>query len=256
MKKRTAGVALGLLLLYGSVSAANPPKLSELCAVPDAVEYSELTLPHVAARIKAGQLVRIMVMGSASSMGTSAVSSAYPDRLAAELGKRMPKVKFEVINLSKRGLLSRDMEGLFERKIYGEHPALVIWQTGTVDAVRGIDVDDFGHTLAKGLEELQDRGVDVILMDMQYSPHTSTVLNVGPYRDYMRWQAQLHSAILFDRYAMMKYWEEADVIDFSSSSRADQIKYDDIVHGCIAYLLAEMIENAVKLELEAGDTKP
>lgn len=255
MKRQATGGLLILLLLCGEASAADPPRLDELCVIPDALEYSEFTLPHVAARIKANQLVRIVVMGSASSVGTSAVSNAYPDRLAQELAKRIPKVKFDVVNLSKRGLLSSDMERRFSREIYGEQPALVIWQTGTVDAVKGIDVDNFGHTLAKGLEGLHDHGIDVILMDMQYSPHTSTALNVGPYMDYMRWQSQLHSAILFERYAMMKYWEEADVIDFSSPSRADQTKYDDIVHGCIAHLLAEMIENAVKPELEAG-TKP
>src|SRR6266851_3701079 len=55
----------------------------------------------------------------------------------------------------------------FER-IVDEKPALVIWQTGTVDAMRGVDPDDFRATLDKGVEALQANGADVVFMNMQY----------------------------------------------------------------------------------------
>jgi hypothetical protein len=218
------------------------------CFVPDEMGTTELPLPHVAALLKAGEVVRIAVIGSGSStgMGASSAVNAYPERLPGELAKRFPGAKFEVVNFSKRGQLAEAMANRFATEVASAHPALVIWQTGTVDAVHGIDLAEFEQVLENGIDELRARGADVILMNMQYSPHTSTALDTTPYRDYMRWAMRNRAAILFHRYSMMKYWVEQGVIDFSSPSKADQAKNDDLVHRCVAYRLAAEIESAVK----------
>jgi lysophospholipase L1-like esterase len=255
-KNKGVFIILGALAASASAFAA-APEPSTLCAVPEALQYSELALPRVAARLKEGQAVRIVVIGSASSAGIGAtrVENAYPQRLQKELARRFPKARFAVINLSKRGQLASEMAGRFATDVLGQQPALVIWQTGTVDAVRGVDVEAFSDTLESGIDKLEGHGADVILMNMQYSPHTSTVLDVTPYRDDMAWVAQSKSVILFDRYAMMRYWAEAGIIDFSNPSEADQAKNDDLVHGCLAYRLAEMVETAVK-GAPAAEAKP
>ena len=251
-----------IILILGTLGAsarasAAAPEPSTLCAVPEALEYSELALPHVAARLKAGEPVRIVVMGSGSSagMGATRAENAYPERLGGELARRFPKARFVIVNLSKRGQLAEDMAARFAHDVLGEQPALVIWQTGTVDAVKGVDAEAFADTLESGIDELKGHGADVILMNLPYNPHISTILNVTPYRDDMAWVAQSKAVILFDRYAMMRYWSETDVIDFSNPSQADQAKTDDLVHGCIAYRLAAMVENAVKGPPEA-EAKP
>jgi hypothetical protein len=247
------GVVWGIVLA-GSLAAFAAGEQGQVCAVPEAVEYSDAALPHVAASLKAGQPVRIVIVGSGSSVAGAANKTlqVYPERLAGELAKRFPEGRFEIVNLARRGQLADDMAGRFAKEVLTLRPALVIWQTGTVDAVRGVDLGSFGHTLGDGIEILESHGTDVILMDMQYSPHTSTALNVRPYRDYMRWVAQNRAVLLFDRYAMMKYWEEADIIDFSDPSKAHQAKDADLVHGCIAYLLAEMIHTAVAQALDSA----
>ena len=256
MRSRGAFIIWAALAANAGAAAA-APELSTLCAVPEALQYSELALPHVAAKLKAGKPVRIVVMGSASSagMGATKPENAYPQRLGSELTRRFPQARFTVVNLSKRGQLASDMAKRFAKDVLGAQPVLVIWQTGTVDAVRGVDVETFDDTLEGGIDELKGHGADVILMNMQYSPHTWTALDVTPYRDDMTWVAQGKSVILFDRYAMMQYWAEAGVIDFSNPAKADQAKHDDLVHGCIAYRLAETVEAAVKGANEA-EAKP
>jgi len=249
---RTMVAVLTIWLASAVSGTAQADDLSSTCAVPDSLLEPEFPLPHVSAKIKAGEPVPIVVIGSGSSagMGASTLANAYPERLGVELGKRFPKTKFEMTNLSRRGQPAAEMAGRFASEVESHHPALVIWQTGTVDAVRAVDLAAFSETLESGIDELMQHEIDVILVDMQYSPHTSTALDVGPYRDYMRWSAQNRGVILFDRFTVMQYWSESGVIDFTDPAKAAEGKYDDIVHGCVAYLLASMIERAVAPELQ------
>ena len=242
------GLAAALFLVLGGTAAAEGFDPETTCAVPEETAGTALPLPHVAAKLKAREVVRIVVIGSGSSsgLGASSLAEAYPARLTRELGKLFPDAKFELTNLSKRGQLASEMEARFATEVAAAHPALVIWQTGTADAVKGVDLGSFGQVLETGIDKLRALDADVILMNSQYSPHTLTALDTEPYRDYMRWAIQSRSAILFHRYTMMKYWVEEGVIDFSSPSKADQTRNDDLVHGCIAYRLARLIESAVK----------
>jgi len=253
MARGTIRTLIALLTVW-SVSAfstaAKAEDLSGDCAIPDSLLGPELPLPHVGAKIKAGEPVPIVVIGSSSSAGSGAStpSNAYPERLIVELGKRFPNGKFELINLSRRGQSAAEMVARFASDIEPRHPGLVIWQTGTVDAVRAVDLADFNETLESGIEDLTQREIDVILMDMQYSPHTSTALDVGPYRDYMRWAAQSRGVILFDRFAIMQYWDENGAIDLTDPAKSAEGMYDDFVHRCVAYQLASTIERAVATE--------
>ena len=89
-----------------------------------------------------------------------------------------------------------------------EKPDLVIWQVGTIDAIRRIDHDEFLAALDEGVETLQKAGADVILMNMQYSPRTDFMVTLGPYADAMRFVAQQHEIPLFDRLAIMRHWSD------------------------------------------------
>jgi len=240
--------ALLLALGAGGGASAEAFDAATTCAVPEEIATTELPLPHVSARIKAHETVRILVIGSGSSagMGTSSPADAYPELLGKELAKIYPDAGFAVTNDSKRGRSASDMEAHFAVEVGPLHPQLVIWQTGTVDAVKGLDLATFGEVLETGIDKLRSLGADVILMNMQYSPHTTTALDTGPYRDYMRWAIMSRSAILFYRYSMMKYWVEQGILDFSSTEKADQMRNDDLAHACLAYRLAHVIESAVK----------
>ncbi|HYB54725.1 MAG TPA: SGNH/GDSL hydrolase family protein [Alphaproteobacteria bacterium] len=250
------GLAAALFLVLGGTAAAEALDQETTCAVPEEIASTKLPLPHVTAKLKAREAVRIVVIGSGSSsgLGASSLAEAYPARLTRELGKLFPDGKFELTNLSKRGQLASEMEARFASEVAAAHPALVIWQSGTADAVKGVDLASFGEVLETGIDKLRALDADVILMNSQYSPHTLTALDTEPYRDYMRWAILSRSAILFHRYTMMKYWVEEGVIDFSSPSKAEQTRNDDLVHGCIAYRLALLIESAVKSGAE-GDAK-
>ena len=68
----------------------------------------------------------------------------------------------------------------FATDVMPEDPVLVIWETGIADAVRGIDVDDFAMALQTGVEEIKNRAIDILLVDMQFSRSTAAVIDFEP----------------------------------------------------------------------------
>jgi len=124
----------------------------------------------------------------------------------------------------------------------------VIWQTGTVDAIRGIDPDEFRTALNAGIDKLQGAGVDVILMNMQYSPRTESMIAADVYADNMRGVALEREVPLFDRFAVMKEWSDLGTFDLYAATKDPAMA--ERVHACIGELLADLVVEAVDLARE------
>ena len=62
-----------------------------------------------------------------------------------------------------------------------DKPTLVVWQAGTVDAAATASSRKISaHSLYDGVEKIQAAGADVVLMNMQYSPRTESMLAFRP----------------------------------------------------------------------------
>jgi hypothetical protein len=147
----------------------------------------------------------ILVVGSRSSTINASEASAYPGRLQAMLQERLPKVAVSVsVELQIKKTAEEVASGLVKLAEV-KKPALVIWQTGTYDAMRSIDPDDFRSAVGEGVAALQNAGADVVLMNLQYSPRTETMISAQPYLDSMRVVAQEYDVPLFDRFAIMRH---------------------------------------------------
>ena len=72
-----------------------------------------------------------------------------------------------------------------------------------------------------------------------------TMLAVATYADIMRWVAQEHGVPLFDRLAIMRFWNDQGTFDLYAATK----KYDmaQKVHDCIGRALASQIINAAHL---------
>jgi hypothetical protein len=138
-----------------------------------------------------------------------------------------------------------EMAAGLKKILVEEKPALVVWQAGTFDAVSGIDLDDFRTSLTGGVDTINSGGADADLMNMQYSPRTETMLGVATYADIMRWVTQEHGVLLFDRLAIMRFWNDQGTFDLYAATK----EYDMArkVHDCIGRALATQIVNAAHL---------
>jgi hypothetical protein len=245
--KSNSGVILSLMLLAGFLTAASAraEDARQSCDVPAYLLSSESALPKVAAAIKSGHPLDILVVGSRSSTINTPDGSAYPGRLQTLLREKLPAVAVNVsVELQIKKTAEEVAAGLV-KLVEAKRPTLVIWQTGTYDAMRSIDPDDFRSAVDEGVAALQKAGTDVVLMNLQYSPRTETMISAPPYLDNMRVVAQQHDVPLFDRFAMMRHWNEQG--DFDLFSAAHGIDLAKRVHDCLGRALSTFVIDAAHI---------
>jgi hypothetical protein len=109
----------------------------------------------------------------------------------------------------------------------------------------GADVDTFRDALDDGIDTLHDGKVDVVFMNMQYSPRTDSMIALNNYADALRLIAMQREVPLFDRLAVMKSWNEAGTFDLTTTTRKTDTA--ERVHRCLGTLLAGLISDGIKL---------
>ena len=246
MKSNSAAV-LSLTLLAGFLTAASAraEDAAPTCDVPAYLLTSDSALPKVAEAIKSGHPLDILVVGSRSSTINASDGSAYPGRLQAMLRDKLPTVPVNVSVELQVKKTAGEVAGGLAKLLEAKKSTLVVWQTGTVDAMRSIDPDDFRAAVGEGVAALQNAGADVVLMNLQYSPRTETMISASPYLDNMRVVAQQHDVPLFDRFAIMHHWNDQGDFDlFSASHGIDLAKR---VHDCLGRALSQFVIDAAHL---------
>ena len=250
-----AKVFLSLVVVCGGLAAplaraqnAAPPAAAvpPACELPSSLVETESRLPKVAEVIKARKPLEILVIGSRSSTITSSEDSSYPARLEFILKEKLPQEQVHVSVEIQGKKTAEEMASSFVKLMEAKRPILVIWQTGTVDAMRSIDPEDFRGAVTDGVAALQQAGADVVLMNLQYSPRTETMISAPPYLDNLRAVAQEHEIPLFDRFAIMREWNEQGHFDLFNSSRGPELAKQ--VHDCLGRALAQFVIDAAHLE--------
>jgi len=217
------------------------------CEVPPDLKRVEFTLPHLSERLRAGDPVKIVAIGGASTTGAAAGSPelAYPHRLQMILSRWYPRVPISVVNKGVPRQTAQQTLDRFASDVLAEDPVLVIWETGTTDAVRGVEVDDFAAALQSGIDELRTHSIDIMLVDMQFSHSTATVIDFERYLDTLHQVAQVNEVYVFPRFEMMRYWSEQSVFNFDGVAKDQRASLAASVYECIARRLGEIIRDAV-----------
>jgi acyl-CoA thioesterase I len=240
-----------MLLAAILVAAHNAPARAEApdCGVPAELIEDEPRLTGLAERLRQKNPVTIVAIGGAATAGIAAgnaADNAYPHRLEAALRHLHPDVSITVVNKGVSRQTTQQMVDRFARDVYALAPTLVIWETGTFDAAEGVEVEVFASALEAGLADLHDHQVDTMLVNMQYSRTTASVINFEPYLDAMQRTADVADVYLFRRFEMMKYWSENGVFNFANVPPEGRAPLAAAVYECIAERLADAIEFAVK----------
>jgi lysophospholipase L1-like esterase len=230
-------VILAASALAGQALALDPPS----CAVPDNLLFVDNDLNRVTTAVGKLHQLAIAVFGTGSSTlaGANGPSLAYPARLEAALNQKLSNVMVRVATRTKGGQTADSMRRNMKDLLVDEKPNLVIWQTGTVDAIRRVELDEFRTALEAGVETLQAGGADVILMNMQYSPRTESIISVGPYVDEMRAVAQQRDIPLFDRFAIMRYWSDEGAFDLYAAGKDNGLAQR--VHECLGRAIGALV---------------
>jgi hypothetical protein len=216
--------------------------------VPERLIPADNDLAHVSAEVKDRHRLYITVVGSGSSAlaGPDGARFAYPAQLEQALKDRLPGVEVKVTAHVPSRQTTADMAAAMPKIFADDHPALVVWQAGTVDALRGVEPEDFRNSLDQGLDAIAAASADVVMMNMQYSPRTESMLSVAPFADVMHWVAEQRGVLLFDRLGIMHYWSDEGTFDLYAATTGYAMARR--VHECIGRALASQIINAAHLD--------
>jgi hypothetical protein len=236
-----------VIVLIGATGIVSAPAAAfgqgRECPVPEHFYTFEPPLTKTAKALADGREVVIAALGGASTLGLAAggVNLAWPERLAAALAGRFPSARTKVVNLGvSRQTAKRAVERL-NRDVFPLKPALVIWETGTMEAVRGIRVGEFRETLQAGIDELRAAGAEVVLMNMQFSRETDAMIHFDPYLVAMRELADANDVPLFRRRGIMRHWAESGSLDLRATDGEKSRQLAAKLYDCIGRAMADFV---------------
>ncbi|MDE2515663.1 MAG: SGNH/GDSL hydrolase family protein [Rhodospirillales bacterium] len=170
-------------------------------------------LPHVAARLAAGEGIFIIAFGSSSTQGLGASSAAatYPSQLQTDLRHALPGRTVRVENAGIAGEDARSMDRRLPA-IIAAHPDLVIWQTGSNDPLNKVPVSEFSALTARGIRAMQAAGIDVMLMDPQYCRVITQHGGSRAYRHALHILGARYHVPVIRRFDWMRRWLDERLI--------------------------------------------
>ena len=242
------GLRLAGALAVAVIACAPYAFAGAQCKVPDELMRVDETLPHLSERLRAGGPVKIVAIGGASTTGAAAGAAdlAYPHRLQETLRLWYPSVPITVVNKGVPRQTAQQMLERFPSDVIAEDPVLVIWEAGTTDAVRGVEVEELAAALQSGIDALKTRSIDIMLIDMQFSRSTVTVIDFDRYLNALHRVGDVNDVYVFPRFEMMRYWSEKNVFNFDSISKDERAALATSVYECIGKKLAETIRVAIQ----------
>src|SRR4249919_2026971 len=172
MRRLVSAIPLCALLVLTQPSRAGTESDSS-CGAPTEFVTTDASLAQLAAAISAGGPVDILAVGSATTVGSvtttgeqsASQGGAFPWHMVRALHAALPSVEFRLTVRGGRGMTAEQMRPLLDAALKQQRYPLVLWQTGTVEAVRGLQPDGMLDVLHAGAERVRDAGGDLVLVD-------------------------------------------------------------------------------------------
>ncbi len=253
-RRRRAVRLAAAIAVFGALAFAGAPaeaqrQLHELpadtpaaCQAPASTIGDPVRLVRAAAEFRRSRRLKIVALGSSSTAGGAASepSRSWPAQLEAALRRRLPDAEISVVNLGVARQTSAMMVARFAR-VVAERPDVVVWEVGTAEAVRHLDVEDFQRVVVNGIEQFAAAGIEVVLVDPQYTRDTARLIAFEPYLAAIARAAQMRDAAYFHRHAVMRHWVDNDQFQFDGARPAEFARIADAAYECVGRLLAHYV---------------
>jgi acyl-CoA thioesterase-1 len=246
-------VTVGAALLAGSYNGAHAQaetdvSSAERCLAANLGLSLGTQLPRTAARLKSGEPLKIVAIGSSSTVGLWVLTSAatYPEVMRRELSKLRSNVRINIINSGRIGDTIPDNIARFGRDVLVHTPDLVVWQLGTNDVAWGGRPDDrLKSSVVEGVRALKASSADVVLMDLQYAPWVLASAHTSTMEAIIAGVAKQEHVGLFSRFALMRNSIDAGVAQGALVS-LDGLHNTADGYDCIGRALARAISNSAR----------
>ena len=247
-------VALGFLALQpayaqtlgAAPAAATNPGPPAACNVTLDQVRLDLPLVHTARVLASGKPLKIVALGSSSTYGAGASTSAasYPSRLADELARRFPGHEITILNRGVNGNEAADMLARLDTAVIAEKPDLILWQVGTNSVLRDKPLRPHAPLLHEGLARMKATGADVVLIDPQYAPRVISKPMCEGMVSLIATTAKAEHVGVFHRFELMRRWRETEQLPFETFVSTDGLHMNDWSYACLAKALGVAIAEA------------
>jgi acyl-CoA thioesterase I len=198
---------LGAAMLGCPAESARAQAAAETCLAANPDLSLGARLPRTAARLKSGEPLKIVAIGSSSTVGLWEFRPAatYPEVMRREILRLQSNATISITNSGRVGDTIPDNLARFERDVLDSKPDLVVWQLGTNDIAWGGHVDDqLKNKIVQGVRSLKAIGADVILMDLQYTPMVLASAYYSTMQAMIGEVARQERVGLFSRFTLMR----------------------------------------------------
>jgi lysophospholipase L1-like esterase len=257
-KQAIAAAALCWLLMAApphaeeaSVPPAAPP-LSPPCDVPGTDIAAPATLPNVTQALQKGEKIRILAIGSSSTLGLGASSTtrSYPSQLEVILEHALKGVDIAIINRGVAGEVAEDTAERIKSEVALKQPDLVLWQLGTNDALARVPPEEFENTVRSTINWLKANRIDVVLVGVQYTSRLARDENYVAIRDSLRKIAADENILYVRRYDAMRFIAQRRAnLQLMAS---DNFHLNDLGYQC----MAEHVAHAMIISLFVKRLRP
>ncbi|MFC5848845.1 SGNH/GDSL hydrolase family protein [Deinococcus petrolearius] len=230
--------ATAVLVLAGQPGQAATPAAQVCPQVVPAAELGRVT------RLRAqGRTVRVVVLGSSSTAGAGASRPelGYVAQLAHLLRGAWGADAVTVFNRGVGGDTLTQELARRERDVYALSPDLVIVQTGMNDVLQNASRIRFERDLHSFLKELRGRGLDVLLVNVQYVERLKFSPSYHLMREIIQAVGRFNHVGVLSRYDLTRALIRQTGASPASLSASDGLHPNDLMHWCTAQALSQTI---------------
>ncbi len=218
---------------------------------------AELTTPvapltRVADALSGPGKVDILAIGSGSTVGDTGGSTgpaftyrtpeaSFPFRMLDVLRQLRPHAQFNLTVKGGRNMTADAMYSTLLQELASHHYDLVLWQTGTVEAVRGLRPQTLREVLEQGVDAAVKADADVVLIDPQFSRFLRANTDMNPYEMVLEQIAGMPDVGLFRRFDLTQAWVSSGQIDLERVGLDKRDKTIALLNTCLGHALARYV---------------
>jgi acyl-CoA thioesterase I len=245
---------LGVLLLC--LAAATPAwsqaENAVTCDIPSELTTPSAPLSRVATGLAGKTGLAILALGSGSTVGDTggaggpalafhSPGASFPYRMLEMLRKLRPSQRFDLTVRGGRSMTAEAMLPILRQELTEHHYDLVLWQTGTVEAVLGQRPDALRGVLEDGAEVAAKAEADLVLIDPQFSRFLRANADLSPYETVLQQMTGTAGVTLFHRFDLTQGWVTDGRIDLERVDKDQRDKTITLLHNCLGLALAQYI---------------
>lgn len=209
------------------------------CPAANGYDMPADQLENLATAVKSGKPVDVLALGSASAVSQG--KSGYLQAAVDALRTALPRVTFSLAVHARHGMTADEMLALLRTALAHKHYPLVLWQTGTVEAVQAIRPEDFGATLQEGADLVTAQQGNLVLIDFQFSRFLHGNTDLTPYEQTLDAAAAAPGVDFFHRFDLMHHWVQEGQIDLERTPKEQLESIVGRLNHCLGLALAHFL---------------